>query len=110
MSRASQYIRFGSQEISVPPVMINYKNGKQQLVETITPKHHLKVIGGRTAIKFKTNTFPHRKIGHPEEINWDRDVSIIGAEIIKVSDALNMLKNNKPNLKENDGYSIEYTK
>lgn len=62
------------------------------------------------AVKFKTNTFPHRKIGHPEEINWDRDVSIIGAEIIKVSDALNMLKNNKPNLKENDGYSIEYTR
>lgn len=46
-----QFIKFGSQEIAVPPVMIAYdKKGNQKLIKTTTPKHHLKVFRGKTAL------------------------------------------------------------
>jgi hypothetical protein len=48
----NQFIRFGSQEITVPPVMLAYDGkGNQQLVKTTTPKQkRLKVYRGKTAL------------------------------------------------------------
>ena len=55
-----QFIRFGSQEITVPHVMIAYDKGKQKLIKTITPKHHLKVFHGQPALNLVSNNTPTR--------------------------------------------------
>jgi len=54
-----QFIKFGSQEITVPPVMIaRDKEGKQKLIKTTTPQHHLKVYRGQPALNLISNNTP----------------------------------------------------
>ena len=56
-----QFIKFGSQEITVPPVMIaRDKEGKQKLIKTTTPQHHLKVYRGQPALNLVSNNTPTR--------------------------------------------------
>jgi hypothetical protein len=56
-----QFIRFGSQEITVPPVMIaRDKEGKQKLIKTTTPQHHLKIYRGQPALNLISNNTPTR--------------------------------------------------
>ena len=56
-----QFIKFGSQEITVPPVMIaRDKEGKQKLIKTTTPQHHLKVYRGKPALNLVSNNTPTR--------------------------------------------------
>ena len=56
-----QFIKFGSQEITVPPVMIaRDKEGKQKLIKTTTPQHHLKVYRGQPALNLISNNTPTR--------------------------------------------------
>jgi hypothetical protein len=56
-----QFIKFGSQEITVPPVMIaRDKEGRQKLIKTTTPQHHLKVYRGQPALNLVSNNTPTR--------------------------------------------------
>jgi hypothetical protein len=56
-----QFIKFGSQEITVPPVMIaRDRDGKQKLIKTTTPQHHLKVFRGQPALNLVSNNTPTR--------------------------------------------------
>jgi hypothetical protein len=61
MNRNRQLIKFGSQEIAIPSVMIAYDGkGNQQLIKTTTPKHRLKVFRGKTALNLVDSNTPTR--------------------------------------------------
>jgi hypothetical protein len=60
MNRSRQLIKFGSQEIAIPPVMIAYDGkGNQQLINTTTPKQkRLRVYRGKNALNFVDSNTP----------------------------------------------------
>jgi hypothetical protein len=60
MNRSRQLIKFGSQEIAIPPVMIAYDGkGNQQIINTTTPKQkRLKVYRGKTALNLTNSNTP----------------------------------------------------
>lgn len=61
MNRSRQLIKFGSQEIAIPSVMIAYDGkGNQQLIKTTTPKNRLKVFRGKTALNLVDSNTPTR--------------------------------------------------
>ena len=61
MNRNRQLIKFGSQEIAIPSVMIAYDGkGNQQIIKTTTPKNRLKVFRGKTALNLVDSNTPTR--------------------------------------------------
>jgi hypothetical protein len=59
----NKYVLFGSTTISIPPVMVGYKNNKQYLYPTLTPiTHRLSYHNKKLAIKILTNPNSNYKI------------------------------------------------
>ena len=112
-SRAEQIIKSGILSMNPPfpkfgtdavdAISVNYGRfvpGTQITHIKLNPSDNL------VAILFKTNIPPYA--GYPEEIKWDRDVTLLQAKIISQGAARQMLLNNRKKFKGIDDYEIRY--